>query len=149
MSTQQDIYVVGSENHPPMLNKDNYVPWSSRLLRYANLVDSLWNTQEICLHVSQTMKVLLWGSRLKAKLFNEWERFTSIDVESMESYYHHFLKLMNDFKRNKHFPEKIASNIKFLNNLQPEWRRHVTIVHQTKDLHEVDYTQLYDFLKYN
>nr|GEV72206.1 retrovirus-related Pol polyprotein from transposon TNT 1-94 [Tanacetum cinerariifolium] len=35
MSTQQDIYATGSENHPPMLNKENYVPWSSRLLRYA------------------------------------------------------------------------------------------------------------------
>nr|GFC53895.1 hypothetical protein [Tanacetum cinerariifolium] len=56
---------------------------------------------------------------------------------------------MNDLKRNKHFPEKIASNLKFLNNLQPEWSRHVTIVHQTKDLHTADYTQLYDFLKYN
>ncbi|GJR97731.1 hypothetical protein Tco_0269905 [Tanacetum coccineum] len=54
---------------------------------------------------------------------------------------------MNDFKRNK--PEKIASNLKFLNNLQPEWSRHVTIVHQTKDLHTADYTQLYDFFKYN
>nr|GFB70197.1 hypothetical protein [Tanacetum cinerariifolium] len=52
-------------------------------------------------------------------------------------------------KRNKHFPEKIASNLKFLNNLQPEWSRHVTIVHQTKDLHTSDYPQLYDFLKYN
>ncbi|GJV88157.1 hypothetical protein Tco_1532095 [Tanacetum coccineum] len=85
----------------------------------------------------------------KAKLFNEWERFTSTDGESIESYYHHFSKLMNDFKRNKHFPEKIASNLKFLNNLQPEWSRHVTIVHQTKDLHTTDYTKLYDFLKYN
>ncbi|GKB43369.1 hypothetical protein Tco_0888311 [Tanacetum coccineum] len=56
---------------------------------------------------------------------------------------------MNDFKRNKHFPEKISSNLKLLNTLQPEWRRHVTIVHQTKDLHEADYTHLYDFLKYN
>nr|GEX06081.1 hypothetical protein [Tanacetum cinerariifolium] len=26
---------TGFENHPPMLNKKNYVPWSSRLLRYA------------------------------------------------------------------------------------------------------------------
>nr|GEW11950.1 RNA-directed DNA polymerase, eukaryota [Tanacetum cinerariifolium] len=51
--------------------------------------------------------------------------------------------------KNKHFPEKIASNLKFLNNLQPEWSRYVTIVHQTKDLHTADYTQLYDFLKYN
>nr|GEU87758.1 hypothetical protein [Tanacetum cinerariifolium] len=85
----------------------------------------------------------------KAKLFNEWERFTSNDGESIDSYYHRFLKLMNDLKRNKHFPEKIASNLKFLNNLQPEWSRHVTIVYQTKDLHTADYTQLYDFLKYN
>nr|GEX48674.1 hypothetical protein [Tanacetum cinerariifolium] len=85
----------------------------------------------------------------KAKLFNEWERFTSTDGESIEYYYHRFLKVMNDFKRNKHFPEKIASNLKFLNNLQPEWSQHVTIVHQTKDLHTTDYTQLYDFLKYN
>nr|GEY92066.1 hypothetical protein [Tanacetum cinerariifolium] len=51
--------------------------------------------------------------------------------------------------QNKYFPEKIASNLKLLNNLQPEWSRHVTIVHQTKDLHTADYTQLYDFLKYN
>nr|GEY23334.1 hypothetical protein [Tanacetum cinerariifolium] len=35
MSTQQDIYAAGSENRPPMLNKENYVPWSSRLLWYA------------------------------------------------------------------------------------------------------------------
>nr|GEX81230.1 hypothetical protein [Tanacetum cinerariifolium] len=32
MSTQQDIYTAGSENRLPMLNKENYVPWSSRLL---------------------------------------------------------------------------------------------------------------------
>nr|GEV70108.1 hypothetical protein [Tanacetum cinerariifolium] len=35
MSTQQDIYAAGSESRPPMLNKENYVPWSSRHLRYA------------------------------------------------------------------------------------------------------------------
>ncbi|GJR50317.1 hypothetical protein Tco_1400838 [Tanacetum coccineum] len=224
MSTQQDIYAAGSEKRPPMLNKDNYVPWSSRLLRYSKskpngkliynsimngpyvrrmipkpgdpdrevsiaetfheqtgdeltkkevkqmevddqsiqiilmgipediyaAVDSCETAQEIWLRVRQMMK----GSDIgiqdkKAKLFNEWEMFTSMDGESIESYYHCFSKLMNDFKRNKHFPEKIASNLKFLNNLQPEWRRHVTIFHQTKDLHEVDYTQLYDFLKYN
>nr|GEV93290.1 hypothetical protein [Tanacetum cinerariifolium] len=35
MSTQQDIYPAGFENRPPMGNKDNYVLWPSRLLRYA------------------------------------------------------------------------------------------------------------------
>nr|GEY92164.1 reverse transcriptase [Tanacetum cinerariifolium] len=106
--------------------------------------------QEIWLRVQQMMKGSDIGiQEKKAKLFNEWERFTFNEGESIESYYHRFLKLINDLKRNKHFPEKIASNLKFLNNLQPEWSRHVTIVHQTKDLHTADYTQLYDFLKYN
>ncbi|GJY33443.1 hypothetical protein Tco_0417912 [Tanacetum coccineum] len=95
------------------------------------------------LRVQQKMKGSDIGiQEKKAKLFNEWERFTSTGGESIKSYYHRFSKLINDFKRNKHFPEKIASNLKFLNNLQPEWRRHVTIVHQTKDLHTADYTQL-------
>nr|GEX05786.1 reverse transcriptase domain-containing protein [Tanacetum cinerariifolium] len=31
----KDIYAAGSESRPPMLNKENYVPWLSRLLRYA------------------------------------------------------------------------------------------------------------------
>nr|GFB32419.1 hypothetical protein [Tanacetum cinerariifolium] len=107
-------------------------------------VDSCETTQKIWLR--QMMKGSDIGiQEKKAKLFNEWERFTSNE----ESYYHRFLKWMNDLKRNKHFLEKIASNLKFLNNLQPEWSRHVTIVHQTKDLHTADYTQLYDFLKYN
>nr|GFA81942.1 hypothetical protein [Tanacetum cinerariifolium] len=40
MSTQQDIYAAGSKNGPPMLNKENYVPWSSRLLRYAKSIQN-------------------------------------------------------------------------------------------------------------
>nr|GFA83446.1 hypothetical protein [Tanacetum cinerariifolium] len=50
MSTQQDIYAAGSENCPSMLNKDNYVPWSCRIIRYARsrpngkmIVDSIEN----------------------------------------------------------------------------------------------------------
>nr|GFA99201.1 hypothetical protein [Tanacetum cinerariifolium] len=166
MSTQQDIYAAGSESRPPMLNKENYVPWSSRLLRYAKsrpngklIHNSILNGSYVRRMIAEPGDGerdvnMMKGSDIgiqekKAKLFNEWERFTSNEGESIESYYHRFLKLMNDLKRNKHFPEKIASNLKFLNNLQPEWSRYVTIVHQTKDLHTADYTQLYDFLKYN
>nr|GEW01503.1 hypothetical protein [Tanacetum cinerariifolium] len=224
MSTQQDIYAAGSENCPPMLNKDNYVPWSSRIIRYARsrpngkmivdfienepyvrrmiatpgepdlpvlvpesfheqtdeeltendikrmdtydqaihtillglhedvyaTVDSYETAKEIWERVRQIMKGSDIGEQeKKAKLFNEWEKFTSTDGESIKSYYHHFMQLMNDLKRNKHFPENIATNLKFLNNLQPEWKRHVTIVRQTKNLHEADFTQIYDFLKMN
>ncbi|GKB14993.1 hypothetical protein Tco_0848916 [Tanacetum coccineum] len=163
MSTQQNIYDVGSENRPPMLNKDNYVPWSSRLLRYAKSkpngkliyisimhgsyvirmipkpgdpgpgVFLLRNcSEQLDDEFTKTKTQIMKGSDIrvqekKVKLFNEWERFTSTDGESIESYYHRFPKLMNDFKRNKHFLEKIDSNLKFLNNLQPEWRRHVEV----------------------
>nr|GFA60000.1 hypothetical protein [Tanacetum cinerariifolium] len=34
-------------------------------------------------------------------------------------------------------------------HVPPEWKRHVTIVRQTKNLHEADFTQIYDFLKMN
>nr|GEV11747.1 hypothetical protein [Tanacetum cinerariifolium] len=146
---------VGSESRPPMLNKENYVPWSSRLLWYAKSTPNGKLIHKSILNGPYVRRTIPEpGSNIriqekKAKLFNEWERFTSNEGESIESYYHRFLKLMNDLKRNKHFTEKIDSNLKFLNNLQPEWSRHVTIVHQTKDLHTADYTKLYDFLKYN
>nr|GFB49278.1 hypothetical protein [Tanacetum cinerariifolium] len=65
-------------------------------------VDSCETTQEIWLRVQQMMKGSNFGIQEKmAKLFNEWERFASNEGESIESYYHHFLKLMNDLKRNK------------------------------------------------
>nr|GFA13705.1 hypothetical protein [Tanacetum cinerariifolium] len=41
------------------------------------------------------------------------------------------------------------TNLKFLKNLQPEWKRHVTIVRQKKNLHEANFNQIYDFLKMN
>ncbi|GKA98215.1 hypothetical protein Tco_0826109 [Tanacetum coccineum] len=154
MSTQQDIYAAGSDNCPPMLNKDIYVPWSFHRLRYAKskpngilllnfikngipkyiyaAVDSCDTAKEIWLRVEQMMRgSTIRAQEKKAKLFNEWEKFKSIDGESIESYYHRFSKLMNDFSREKHFQEKIACNLKFLNNLQPEWSRSVTTVHQT------------------
>ncbi|GKD11439.1 hypothetical protein Tco_1191124 [Tanacetum coccineum] len=92
-------------------------------------VDSCQTTRETWLRVQQMMKGSDLGEQEKKKiLFNEWERFKSTKGESIESCYHCFSKLMNDYARNKHIPEPIASNLKFLNNLQPEWKRHVTIV---------------------
>nr|GEZ54652.1 hypothetical protein [Tanacetum cinerariifolium] len=150
-----------------MLNKENYVPWSSHLLCYAKsrpseklIYNSIMNGPYVRRMIpepgdpnhevpvpetfhEQTDDELIEAETKQTKVDDQaiqtillglpkniyaavdscetaqeiW--FTSTKGESIESYYHHFLKLMNDFKRNKHFPEKIA-----------------------------DYTQLYDFLKY-
>nr|GEX13834.1 hypothetical protein [Tanacetum cinerariifolium] len=162
MLTQQDIYAAGSESHHHMPNKENYVPWSSRLLRYAKsrlngklIHNSILNGPYVRRMIpepgdaNREVTIILLG--LPEDIYAAVDSCeTAQEIwESIESYYHRFLKLMNDLKRNKHFPEKIASNLKYLNNLQPEWSRHVTIVHQTKELNTADYTQLYDFLKYN
>ncbi|GJT50926.1 hypothetical protein Tco_0977083 [Tanacetum coccineum] len=183
-----------------MLNKENYVPWSSRLLRYAKsrpngklIYNSIMNgpyvrrmipepgdtdrevpvpatfheqtddeltvaeikqmeADDQAIHHSSrslpednSMLLLIVVKLLRKSGYV----FTSTDGESIESYYHRFSKLMNDFKRNKHFPEKIASNLKFLNNLQPEWSRHVLQLSSNEGLAYTDYTQMYDFLKYN
>nr|GEW47066.1 hypothetical protein [Tanacetum cinerariifolium] len=195
MSTQQDIYAAGSKNRPPMLNKDNYVQWSSRIIRYARsrpngkmIVDSIENgpyvrqmiatpgepdlpvpvpesfheqtdeeltetdikwmdadhqaiqtillglpeevyaavdscetAKEIWERVRQMMKGSdIWEQEKKAKLFNEWEKFTKHCIKSQVS-----------------------------QQPSPEWKRHVIIVRQTKNLHETDFTQIYDFLKMN
>nr|GEX87158.1 hypothetical protein [Tanacetum cinerariifolium] len=178
------------QNRPPMLKKDNYVPWSSRIIRYARsrpngkmivdsiengpyvsrmiatpgepdllvpvpeslheqtdeeltetdikrmdaddqaiqtillglpediyvVVDSCETAKEIWERVRQMRKVSDIGEQEKnAKLFNEWEKFTSTDGESIKLYYH----------------------------------RHVTTVRQIKNLHEADFTQIYNFLKIN
>nr|GEY75130.1 hypothetical protein [Tanacetum cinerariifolium] len=129
----------GSENRPPMLNKENYVPWSSRLLRYAKsrpngklIHNFIINGPYVRRMIpepadDQAIQTILLG--LPEDIYAAVDScqtaqeiwFTSNDGESIESYYNRFLKLMNDLKRNKHFLEKIAT----------------------------DYTQLYDFLKYN
>ncbi|GJS83812.1 hypothetical protein Tco_0750353 [Tanacetum coccineum] len=40
-------------------------------------------------------------------------------------------------------------NTKFLNHLQPEWKRFVIGVKQSKDLHKISYDQLFAYLKQN
>nr|GFB38337.1 hypothetical protein [Tanacetum cinerariifolium] len=78
-------------------------------------VESCETTKEIWERIHQMMKGSDIGEQEKKSF--EWEKFTSTDGESIETYYHRFMQLMNDLKRNKHFPKNIASNLKFLNNL--------------------------------
>nr|GFA00127.1 hypothetical protein [Tanacetum cinerariifolium] len=69
---------------------------------------------------------------LETNLFWEFGKFTSLDGESLESYYLRFYKLMNDLTRNK---------------CKPEWQRFVTLVKQSQELKHVSYHKLYDILK--
>ncbi|GKE94342.1 retrovirus-related pol polyprotein from transposon TNT 1-94 [Tanacetum coccineum] len=65
----------------------------------------------------------------------------------MESYYTRFYKLMNEMIRNNLTVATMQVNVQFLQQLQPEWSRFVTIVKQQHKLDEVSYHKLFEILK--
>ncbi|GJV69105.1 hypothetical protein Tco_1484614 [Tanacetum coccineum] len=84
---------------------------------------------------------------VKTNLFWEFGKFTSRDGESMESYYSRFYKLMNELTRNNLQVTTMQVNVQFLQQLQPEWSRFVTIVKQSEKIDIVSYHRLFDILK--
>ncbi|GJX62216.1 hypothetical protein Tco_0295116 [Tanacetum coccineum] len=84
---------------------------------------------------------------VKTNLFWEFGKFTSRDGESMESYYSRFYKLMNELTRNNLQVTLMQVNVQFLQQLQPEWSRFVTIVKQSEKIDTVSYHRLFDILK--
>ncbi|GJY44125.1 retrovirus-related pol polyprotein from transposon TNT 1-94 [Tanacetum coccineum] len=71
---------------------------------------------------------------VKTNLFWEFGKFTSHDGETMESYYSRFYKMMNEMIRNNLIVATMQVNVQFLQQLQPEWSRFVTIVKQQHGL---------------
>ncbi|GJS10389.1 retrovirus-related pol polyprotein from transposon TNT 1-94, partial [Tanacetum coccineum] len=69
------------------------------------------------------------------------------DGESIESYYSWFYKLMNEIIRNNLTVDTMQVNVQFLQQLQPEWSRFVTIFKQQHKLDEVSYHKFFDILK--
>nr|GEY65639.1 putative reverse transcriptase domain-containing protein [Tanacetum cinerariifolium] len=132
MKAEIATYVTGSESRPPMLNKENYVPWSSRLLQYAK---SRPNRKLI--HNS-----ILNGPYVKKMIPEPGDANRDIIVTEI------FYLQTNDELSDKEL-KQIEADDQAIQTILLEWSRHVTIVHKTKDLHTANYTQLYDFLKYN
>nr|GFB08602.1 hypothetical protein [Tanacetum cinerariifolium] len=84
---------------------------------------------------------------LETNLFWKFGKFTSLDGESLESYYSRFYKMINELTRNQCKVTNHQVNVQFLLQLQPEWQRFVTLVKQSQELKHVSYHKLYDILK--
>nr|GEX10263.1 hypothetical protein [Tanacetum cinerariifolium] len=84
---------------------------------------------------------------LETNLFWKFGKFTSLDGESLESYYSRFYKMMNELTRNQCKVTNHQVNVQFLLQLQPEWQLFVTLVKQSQELKNVSYHKLYDILK--
>ncbi|GJU03651.1 retrovirus-related pol polyprotein from transposon TNT 1-94 [Tanacetum coccineum] len=117
--------------------------------------DEIYSTVDACSTANEmwtAIERLQQGESLnvqdvKTNLFWEFGKFTSQDGESMESYYSRFYKLMNELTRNNLQVTTMQVNVQFLQQLQPEWSRFVTIVKQAEKIDIVSYHRLFDILK--
>nr|GEX56953.1 hypothetical protein [Tanacetum cinerariifolium] len=80
---------------------------------------------------------------LETNLYWDFGKFTS----RLESYYSRFYKMMNELVRNQCDVTNHQVNVQFLLQLQPEWKRFVTLVKQSQELKTVSCHKLYDILK--
>ncbi|GJT51601.1 hypothetical protein Tco_0977758 [Tanacetum coccineum] len=144
-----NIMAAGSRDHPPMLAPGRYAQWQSRFLRY---IDTRPNGDALRKCILQGPYTPSTGESfniqdVKNNLFWEFRKFTSGDGETMESYFSRFYKMMNEINRNNLIMAMMQVNVQFLQQLQPEWSRFVTIVKQQHDLDTVSYHKLFDVLK--
>nr|GEY46769.1 hypothetical protein [Tanacetum cinerariifolium] len=68
-------------------------------------------------------------------------------VDAFQTAQEIFYKLMNEMIRNNLTVATMQVNVQFLQQLQPEWSRFVTIVNQQHKLNEVSYHKLFNILK--
>ncbi|GKE15799.1 hypothetical protein Tco_1423376, partial [Tanacetum coccineum] len=81
-----------------------------------------------------------------SRLMNEFDKFEAKEGESLDSIYERLSILVNVMDRNDVRPLKVSINTKFLNSLQSEWSKYVTLTRQNIDLSDVEYDSLYDTL---
>ncbi|GKC36113.1 hypothetical protein Tco_1048497, partial [Tanacetum coccineum] len=84
---------------------------------------------------------------VKTNPFLEFGEFTSRDGESIVSYYSRFYTMMNEMVINQLEVATMQENVRFLQQLQPEWSRFATLIKQAEELDKVSYHKLFNILK--
>ncbi|GJV01482.1 retrovirus-related pol polyprotein from transposon TNT 1-94 [Tanacetum coccineum] len=137
-------------------NKEHFLSEKEAIfLLLTGIGDEIYSTVDACKTANEmwiAIERLQQGESLnvqdvKTNLFWEFGKFTSREGESMESYYSRFYKLMNELTRNNLQVTTMQVNVQFLQQLQPEWSRFVTVVKQSKEIDTISYHTLFDILK--
>ncbi|GJU33279.1 putative ribonuclease H-like domain-containing protein [Tanacetum coccineum] len=112
-----------------------------------NSVDACKNAKEMW----ERIKRLMFGSDVTSHVrhlrpMDEFDKFAAKEGESLESVYERLTTLVNIMDRNNVRPIPMSINTKFLNCLQPEWNKYVTMVRHNQTGDTVSYDMLYDSL---
>ncbi|GJV94368.1 hypothetical protein Tco_1545945 [Tanacetum coccineum] len=156
MSTmnQQTLVKSGSSDRPLILEKGSYVPWASRFMRFLDNKKEKGKLMRHSIDI-RVMNYILQG--IPNDIYNSvdacpdvkqmWARIERLmQGESLTSMYERFSTLINVIDQNNVRPQEISINTKFLNSLQPEWSKYVTMTRQKYALKTAEYDQLYDHL---
>ncbi|GKE77653.1 hypothetical protein Tco_1543773, partial [Tanacetum coccineum] len=170
----EHIIVAGAENRPPMLKKS--IRWTYSIKKYSELTEAqqlqddcdvqatniiihslppdvyaLVNHQEAAKDIWDKVKLLMKGTKLsyqerKCHLYNLFDKFASVQGETLYECYWRFSQLINDMHTIGMTMQQVQVNTKFLNALLPEWSKFVTDVKLAKSLYTTNYDQLYAYL---
>nr|GEY00419.1 hypothetical protein [Tanacetum cinerariifolium] len=158
----------GAENRPPMLEKDMYDSWRSRMEMY------MLNRQHDSI-ILESVKhgPLFWPSVTeegvtRLKKYSELSAAEAIQAdcdvkatniilqalpleiyalgETLRDFYLRFSLLLNEMNMYNMKLEQLQVNMKFLNTLPPEWSKFVTDVKLVRDPHTTNVDQLHAYL---
>ncbi|GJW30775.1 hypothetical protein Tco_0047650 [Tanacetum coccineum] len=90
------------------------------------------NKEQYTADVKEQIKRLMFGSDVKnhvrhSRLMDEFDKFAAKEGESLESVYERLTNLVNILDRNNVRPIPVSIKTKFLNCLQTEWSKYVTM----------------------
>ncbi|GKB15374.1 putative RNA-directed DNA polymerase [Tanacetum coccineum] len=102
-------------------------------------------------HVTRRLQRLMFSSDVTShvrhsRFMDEFDKFAAKEGESLGSVYERLTTLVNIMDRNNVLPISVSLNTKFLNCLQPEWSKYVTMVRHNQTRETVSYDILYDSL---
>ncbi|GJS52910.1 hypothetical protein Tco_0626272 [Tanacetum coccineum] len=143
------MILSGADNRLPMLDKDLYDSWKSKMEQYMQNRENERMILELVEHGPLIWPTIEENMVTMTKKYAELSATEKIqaDWESLHQYYLRFTQLINDMDIYKMKLEQFQVNTKFLNSLSPEWSKFMTDVNLVKDLRTTNFDQLHAYLQ--
>nr|GEV31157.1 hypothetical protein [Tanacetum cinerariifolium] len=132
--TQVSIAGTSSTEQPPLKDKSMWSDQEKKIQKIDRLARSL----------------LIQGEQdRKAVVLYEYKTFKATEGELFLDTYIRYLQMINDLKKCGFLKDSCELNFKFLNNLQPKWKKYSTMMRKNKNLMDINIDALYNIFKQN
>ncbi|GJT11089.1 hypothetical protein Tco_0858131 [Tanacetum coccineum] len=153
--SRMELYMENCENAPKKLQYEADVKETNIILQGVPTdVYALVSHHRVAKDLWERIELLMQGTSLtkqerECKLYDSFDKFAYIKGETMSQYYHRFAQLINDMHIYQMRLQQFQVNTKFLNSLPLEWSKFVTDVKLVKDLHVINFDQLFAHLEHH